>query len=131
MVDNCYGEFVETIEPSDVGADMCVGSLIKKSRRWPCAKWRLYCRTQRLVWKEAAYRLTAPGLGKELGANLGVNRALYQGLFPGTSGNGFSFENPLFLQRIFTKVSDLKWFQTAQNPDMILFRLLYRERQKA
>ena len=44
MVDNCYGEFVERVEPSDVGADMVVGSLIEESGRWPCSDRRLYCR---------------------------------------------------------------------------------------
>ena len=80
MVDNCYGEFVETIEPSDVGADMCVGSLIKNPGGG-LAPSGGYIVGRKDCVERAAYRLTAPGLGKELGANLGVNRALYQGLF--------------------------------------------------
>ena len=80
MVDNCYGEFTETLEPTDVGADLCVGSLIKNPGGGlaPCGGY--------IVGKEdyveqAAYRLSSPGLGKEVGASLGLNQTLYQGFF--------------------------------------------------
>ena len=80
MVDNCYGEFVEEREPSEVGADMVVGSLIKNPGGGlaPCGGY--ICGTKECV-ENAAYRLTSPGLGKEVGATLGINDRLFQGLF--------------------------------------------------
>ena len=80
MVDNCYGEFVETIEPSDVGADMVVGSLIKNPGGGLAPIGGYICGTQKCV-DRCAYRLSAPGLGQEVGANLGLMTALYQGFF--------------------------------------------------
>jgi cystathionine beta-lyase family protein involved in aluminum resistance len=80
MVDNCYGEFVERIEPSDVGADMIVGSLIKNPGGG-LAPIGGYIAGKTDCIDRASYRLTAPGLGKEVGASLGLNQAFYQGLF--------------------------------------------------
>ena len=80
MVDNCYGEFVDRIEPSEVGADMIVGSLIKNPGGGlaPCGG---YIAGKKECVEQAAYRLSSPGLGKEVGATLGVNQSFYQGLF--------------------------------------------------
>ncbi len=80
MVDNCYGEFVETIEPSDVGADMVVGSLIKNPGGGLAPTGGYICGTKECV-DRCAYRLSAPGLGQEVGANLGLMVSLYQGFF--------------------------------------------------
>ena len=80
MVDNCYGEFVETIEPSDVGADMVVGSLIKNPGGGLAPIGGYICGTKTCV-DRCAYRLSAPGLGQEVGANLGLMTSLYQGFF--------------------------------------------------
>jgi len=80
MVDNCYGEFVETIEPSDVGADMVVGSLIKNPGGGLAPIGGYICGTEACV-SRCAFRLSAPGLGQEVGANLGLMPALYQGFF--------------------------------------------------
>ena len=80
MVDNCYGEFVEAIEPSDVGADMTVGSLIKNPGGGLAPIGGYIAGTQECV-DRCAYRLSAPGLGKEVGANLGLMQSLYQGFF--------------------------------------------------
>ena len=80
MVDNCYGEFVETIEPSDVGADMVVGSLIKNPGGGLAPIGGYICGTAECV-SRCAYRLSAPGLGQEVGANLGIMPSLYQGFF--------------------------------------------------
>ena len=80
MVDNCYGEFVEPIEPSDVGADMTVGSLIKNPGGGLAPIGGYICGTQECV-DRCAYRLSAPGLGKEVGANLGLMTSLFQGFF--------------------------------------------------
>ena len=78
MVDNCYGEFVENIEPSDVGADMTVGSLIKNPGGGLAPIGGYIVGTQACV-DRCAYRLSAPGLGQEVGANLGLMTILYQG----------------------------------------------------
>ena len=80
MVDNCYGEFVETIEPSDVGADMTVGSLIKNPGGGLAPIGGYICGTSACI-SRCAYRLSAPGLGQEVGANLGLMPSLYQGFF--------------------------------------------------
>ena len=80
MVDNCYGEFVETIEPSDVGADMVVGSLIKNPGGGLAPIGGYIAGTRKCV-DRCAYRLSAPGLGQEVGANLGLMTSLYQGFF--------------------------------------------------
>lgn len=80
MVDNCYGEFVETLEPSDVGADMTVGSLIKNPGGGLAPIGGYIVGTEACV-SRCAFRLSAPGLGQEVGANLGILPAFYQGLF--------------------------------------------------
>lgn len=80
MVDNCYGEFVETIEPSDVGADMIVGSLIKNPGGGLAPIGGYVAGRSELI-ENCAYRLTSPGLGKEVGASLGVMQSFYQGFF--------------------------------------------------
>lgn len=80
MVDNCYGEFVEEIEPSDVGADMTVGSLIKNPGGGLAPIGGYICGTKECV-DRCAYRLSAPGLGQEVGASLGVMQSFYQGFF--------------------------------------------------
>ena len=80
MVDTCYGEFVEVNEPSDFGADMVVGSLIKNPGGGLAPIGGYICGTKECI-ENAAYRLTTPGLGKEVGATLGITQSLYQGLF--------------------------------------------------
>lgn len=80
MVDNCYGEFVERIEPSDVGADLIVGSLIKNPGGGLAPIGGYICGKRELIAR-CAYRLSAPGLGQEVGANLGLLPALFQGFF--------------------------------------------------
>ncbi len=80
MIDNCYGEFVEILEPSDVGADMVVGSLIKNPGGGLAPIGGYICGTKTCV-DRCAYRLSAPGLGQEVGANLGLMQSLYQGFF--------------------------------------------------
>lgn len=80
MVDNCYGEFVELTEPSDAGADLCVGSLIKNPGGGLAPIGGYIAGKEELI-DNCAYRLTAPGLGKEVGATLGLNQQLFQGFF--------------------------------------------------
>ena len=80
MVDNCYGEFVETMEPTEVGADIMAGSLIKNLGGGLCETGGYIVGKKELV-ENAAKRLTAPGIGKECGATLGKNKEILQGLF--------------------------------------------------
>lgn len=80
MVDNCYGEFVEISEPSEYGADMIVGSLIKNPGGGLATSGGYICGTRECI-ERCAYRLNAPGLGKEVGTNMGMLRRLYQGMF--------------------------------------------------
>ncbi len=80
MVDNCYGEFVDLIEPSDVGADMIVGSLIKNPAGGLAPIGGYICGKKECV-ERCAYRLSAPGLGQEVGANLGLLPSMFQGFF--------------------------------------------------
>lgn len=80
LVDNCYGEFVQSVEPSDFGADMVVGSLIKNPGGGLAPIGGYIAGTHKCI-ENAAYRLTAPGIGKEVGASLGVMQSFYQGLF--------------------------------------------------
>lgn len=80
MVDNCYGEFVETIEPTNVGADLIAGSLIKNPGGGISLTGGYIAGTNEQIEK-ISYRLTAPGIGNEVGATLGMNRSMYQGFF--------------------------------------------------
>ena len=103
MVDNCYGEFVETIEPTDVGADMCVGSLIKNPGGG-LAPIGGYIVGRKDCVERAAYRLTAPGLGKELGASLSVNRSFFQGLFLALTVTAGALKGAIFAANIYEKL---------------------------
>ena len=80
MVDNCYGEFVERIEPTDVGADLCVGSLIKNPGGG-LAPTGGYIVGREAYVENCAYRLTSPGIGREVGATMGLMQSFYQGFF--------------------------------------------------
>ena len=103
MVDNCYGEFVETIEPSDVGADMCVGSLIKNPGGGLAPIGGYIVGTKQCV-ENAACRLTCPGLAKEVGATLGINQSLYQGLFLSPVVVAGALKGAIFAANIYEKL---------------------------
>ena len=103
MVDNCYGEFVETIEPTDVGADMCVGSLIKNPGGG-LAPIGGYIVGRKDCVQRAAYRLTAPGLGKELGASLSMNRPFFQGLFLSPTVTAGALKGAVFAANVYEKL---------------------------
>lgn len=103
MVDNCYGEFVETIEPSDVGADMVVGSLIKNPGGGLAPIGGYICGTKECV-ENAAYRLTSPGLGKEVGASLGVTSTFFQGLFLSPTVTAGALKGAIFAANIFERL---------------------------
>lgn len=103
MVDNCYGEFVEVIEPSDVGADLVVGSLIKNAGGGLSPTGGYICGKKEYV-ENAAFRLTAPGLGKELGASLGINSSFYQGLFLAPTVTAGALKGAIFAANIYEKL---------------------------
>ena len=103
MVDNCYGEFVETIEPGDVGADMTVGSLIKNPGGG-LAPIGGYIAGKRECVENAAYRLTSPGLGKEVGASLGVLSSFYQGLFLSPTVTANALKGAVFAANLFERL---------------------------
>ncbi len=103
MVDNCYGEFVETMEPSQVGADLCVGSLIKNPGGG-LAPMGGYLVGRKDLIELAASRLTAPGLGKEVGASLNVNRSFYQGLFMAPTVVASALKSAIFAANMYERL---------------------------
>ena len=103
MVDNCYGEFVEPIEPSDVGADMIVGSLIKNPGGGLAPIGGYICGRTDLV-ERCAYRLSAPGLGQEVGANLGLLPSLYQGFFLAPTVVASALKGAIFAANLYERL---------------------------
>ena len=103
MVDNCYGEFVETVEPTDVGADMVVGSLIKNPGGG-LAPIGGYIAGRKECVENAAYRLTSPGLGKEVGASLGILSSFYEGLFLAPTVTANALKGAIFAANIYEKL---------------------------
>lgn len=103
MVDNCYGEFVERTEPSDVGADMVVGSLIKNPGGG-LAPIGGYIAGRKECVENAAYRLTSPGLGREVGASLGILSAFYQGLFLAPTVTAGALKGAVFAANIYERL---------------------------
>ncbi|MBR0278034.1 MAG: methionine gamma-lyase family protein [Clostridia bacterium] len=103
MVDNCYGEFVETVEPSDVGADMIVGSLIKNPGGGLAPIGGYICGTKECV-ERCSYRLSAPGLGQEVGANLGIIQSMYQGFFLAPTVVAGALKGAVFAANIYEKL---------------------------
>ena len=110
MVDNCYGEFVERIEPTQVGADMCVGSLIKNPGGGLAPIGGYIVGRQDLI-DMCAYRLTAPGLGKEVGATLGLNRSFFQGFFMAPCVAASALKGAIFAANIYERLG----FQVVPN----------------
>ena len=110
MIDNCYGEFVETMEPSDFGADMVVGSLIKNPGGGLAPIGGYIAGTNACI-ENCAYRLTSPGLGKEVGASLGVNKDFFQGLFLAPTVVGGALKGAIFAANIYEKLG----FQVIPN----------------
>ena len=103
MVDNCYGEFVDTVEPSDVGADMTVGSLIKNPGGGLAPIGGYIVGTEECV-SRCAFRLSAPGLGQEVGANLGILPAFYQGLFLAPTVVAGALKGAIFAANIYERL---------------------------
>ena len=103
MVDNCYGEFVETKEPTEVGADMAVGSLIKNPGGG-LAPIGGYIVGRKDCIDRASYRLSAPGLGKEVGASLGLNQSFFQGLFLAPTVVAGALKGAVFAANVYEKL---------------------------
>ena len=103
MVDNCYGEFVEVSEPSEVGADLCVGSLIKNPGGG-LAPIGGYIVGRKDLIEECAFRLTAPGLGLEVGATLGLNQSFFQGLFLAPTVTAGALKGAIFAANVYEKL---------------------------
>lgn len=103
LVDNCYGEFVEEKEPSDFGADMVVGSLIKNPGGGLAPIGGYIAGTKKCI-ENAAYRLTSPGLGREVGASLGVNRDFFQGLFLAPTVVAGALKGAIFAANIYERL---------------------------
>ena len=103
MVDNCYGEFTERFEPSDFGADMIVGSLIKNLGGGLASSGGYICGTKACI-ESCGYRLTAPGLGKEVGTNMGMLRQFYQGLFMAPTVVASALKGAIFAANIYERL---------------------------
>lgn len=103
MVDNCYGEFVERTEPTDVGADMIVGSLIKNPGGGLAPIGGYIVGRQDCI-DRASYRLTAPGLGKEVGASLGLNQPFFQGLFLSPTVVAGALKGAIFAANVYERL---------------------------
>lgn len=103
MVDNCYGEFVERLEPSDVGADMVVGSLIKNPGGG-LAPIGGYIAGKEKYIEAASYRMSCPGLGKEIGATLGLNQSFFQGIFLAPTVTAAALKGAIFAANIYEKL---------------------------
>ena len=103
MVDNCYGEWTEKIEPTDVGADLMAGSLIKNPGGG-IAKTGGYIAGKHEFVEQCAYRMTTPGLGREVGATLGHSRELFMGIFNGPHVVGEALKTAVFTAALFTEM---------------------------
>jgi cystathionine beta-lyase family protein involved in aluminum resistance len=114
IVDNCYGEFVETIEPTQVGADLIVGSLIKNPGGG-LAPMGGYVAGRHDLVEAAAMRLTVPGIGRECGATLGQNRSLYQGLFLAPHTTAQAVKTAVFAARMM----ELMGYDTEPRSDQL------------
>lgn len=100
MVDNCYGEFVERLEPTDVGADMVVGSLIKNPGGGLAPIGGYIAGKERYI-EDASFRMSSPGLGKEIGATLGLNQSFFQGIFLAPTVTAAALKGAIFAANIY------------------------------
>ena len=119
----CYGEFVERIEPTDVGADMIVGSLIKNPGGG-LAPIGGYIVGRKSCVEQASYRLSAPGLGKEVGASLGLNQSFYQGLFMSPTVVAGALKGAIFAANVYEKLG----FAVVPDLSLIHISMCIRDR---
>ncbi|MBR6382580.1 MAG: aminotransferase class V-fold PLP-dependent enzyme [Lachnospiraceae bacterium] len=129
MVDNCYGEFTEEIEPSDVGADMIVGSLIKNPGGGLAPLGGYICGKKECV-ENAAYRLTSPGLGKEVGASLTILRDFYQGLFLAPTVVASALKGAIFAANVYEKLGFDVIPNSTEDRHDIIQAVTFRDKDK-
>ena len=129
MVDNCYGEFTEEKEPSDVGADMIVGSLIKNPGGGLAPLGGYICGKRECV-ENAAYRLTSPGLGKEVGASLTVLREFYQGLFLSPTVVASALKGAIFAANVYEKLGFSVIPNSTEERHDIIQAVTFNDREK-
>ena len=129
MVDNCYGEFTEEKEPSDVGADMIVGSLIKNPGGGLDPLGGYICGKRECV-ENAAYRLTSPGLGKEVGASLTVLREFYQGLFLSPTVVASALKGAIFAANVYEKLGFSVIPNSTEERHDIIQAVTFNDREK-
>lgn len=129
MVDNCYGEFVEQAEPCQVGADLIVGSLIKNPGGG-IAPTGGYIAGKAKYVEKCAYRLTAPGVGREVGASLGHSRELYMGLFAAPHTVGQALKTASFAAELFSKLGFTVMPKANQYRADIIQSILLGDREK-
>ena len=114
FVDNCYGEFVERQEPTEVGADLIAGSLIKNPGGGIAENGGYLCGTKACI-EQCAYRMTSPGLGREIGATLGHNRSLYMGLFQAPHVVGEALKTAVYASALFERLG----YEVSPRPDEV------------
>ena len=129
MVDNCYGEFTEEIEPSDVGADMIVGSLIKNPGGGLAPLGGYICGKKECI-ENAAYRLTSPGLGKEVGASLTILRDFYQGLFLSPTVVASALKGAIFAANVYEKLGFDVIPNSTEDRHDIIQAVTFRDKDK-
>ncbi len=129
MVDNCYGEFVEEKEPLEVGADMIVGSLIKNPGGGIAPMGGYIVGTKDCI-ENCAFRLTSPGLGKEVGASLNANLALYQGLFLAPTVTAAALKGAIFAANIYERLG-YNVFPNATEPRHDIIQAVELREEKA
>jgi len=112
MVDNCYGEFVQTQEPTDLNADIMAGSLIKNAGGG-IAKTGGYIAGKAELVELCAFRMTTPGIGREVGATLGQNRSLFMGIFNAPHVTGEALKSAVFTAALFEELG----FEVAPKSD--------------
>ncbi len=129
MVDNCYGEMVDTIEPTDVGADVIVGSLIKNLGGGIAPNGAYIAGKKELV-KLAAERLTSPGIGKEEGPTLGINKQFLQGLFFAPSVVASSLKTAVFASKLLENLGYETKPKYDQKRSDIVQTIIFHDRDK-
>ena len=128
FVDNCYGEFVDTVEPTQAGADIMAGSLIKNPGGGIAPTGGYIVGKNDLV-ELASYRLTAPGMGDELGASLSNNRLLFQGFFLAPHVTAQAIKGAVFAAAVFEKMG-FKVSPAVQDPRVDLIQTIYLENEQ-
>lgn len=129
FVDDCYGEFVEKHEPTAVGVDLMAGSLIKNAGGGIAENGGYICGKKELI-ERCAYRMTTPGLGREVGASLGHNRTLYMGLFQAPHVTGEALKTAVFASKLMENMG-FRVSPTATETRADIIQTLFLEKPEA